>query len=461
MTIKEYQRAVNSFSPDAGMKDRIAAAVAEGRRPVGRPVGRVLAGAMAAAVLLVCTMGVAMAASPTFRSAVLAFFHIEEREQPPAPTLPQDDPLVTQGEIGGAVKAQYVQLENAAGYSTGNGTLFQTERDELGNALDARFWAVEDGALKELERRTTTFTAVWEDRTYSGTFWWCVRDGEVTCYSDNRSANLHEYVWDVRAIPGRNDAVLLTVSWGSQFYYRGHPFLCHLDTGETEDLLAGVDLSPIGRVIGWKFSADLTRAILLDGDGFENGGVNSGPWFADRTAGTLTTLEALVGFKPSTAFFADNDTLVLLEEAGPQQELYNAYVYDLVTGTLTQTVREAGGLELLSGRFVPEVAADGTVQVLDLATGTRTAVEGFTVALDGDFIANGARLLYYRWEVALDSSIAELGVLDLERGTFISFDREAISDGSDFSLGWFDDRRVKVWASSADGRALALYLYEF
>ncbi len=456
MTLKEYQRAVESFSPDAGMKDRVAAAVAEGRRPVRRPLGRALAGAMAAAVLLMCTMGAAMAASPTFRSAVLEFFRIGERERPPAPTLTQGDPSVTQGEIGGAVKAQYVRLENAAGWSAGNGTLFRVERDGMGGALDARFWAVEDGALKELERRTTAFTAAWEGRTYSGTFWWCDLDGAVTCYGDSPSRD-----WRVDPIPGRNDAVLLTVSRGSQFEYRAHPFLCRLDAGETEDLLAGVDLSPIGRVIGWEFSADLTRAILFDGDGFENGGVDSGPWYVDRAAGTLTTLEALAGFKPSAAFFVDNDTLVLLEEAGPQLELCNAYTYDLTAGTLTQTVREAGGLELLGGRYAPEVAADGTVQVLDLAAGTRTAVEGFTVAPDGDFIVNGSRLLYCRWEGAPGSSVAELGVLDLEQGTFIAFDREAISGGSDISLGWFDDRRVQVRAASADGRALALYLYEF
>ncbi len=83
------------------------------------------------------------------------------------------------------------------------------------------------------------------------------------------------------------------------------------------------------------------------------------------------------------------------------------------------------------------------------------------MAPDGDFIANGSRLLYYRWEGAPGSTIAELGVLDLEQGTFIAFDREAISGGSDISLGWFDDRRVQVRAASADGRALALYLYEF
>lgn len=54
---------------------------------------------------------------------------------------------------------------------------------------------------------------------------------------------------------------------------------------------------------------------------------------------------------------------------------------------------------------------------------------------------------------------SELGVLDLEKGTFTAFSREGYNARYEWSLGWFDDDRVEIW--SGQWSAEAVYIYRF
>lgn len=67
MTEKEYREAMDCFEPDPFMKNRIAAAQAEGRDAKRRPVHPLRAGLIAACLCLVL-VGTAFAASPTLRN---------------------------------------------------------------------------------------------------------------------------------------------------------------------------------------------------------------------------------------------------------------------------------------------------------------------------------------------------------------------------------------------------------
>lgn len=84
MTRDDYRRAAGSFEPDASLKHRIASALEQPPRRSVRPLRRALVGTLAAVLALASLTGIAMAASPEIRQAVLRFFHIDEVERVPS-----------------------------------------------------------------------------------------------------------------------------------------------------------------------------------------------------------------------------------------------------------------------------------------------------------------------------------------------------------------------------------------
>lgn len=78
MTRDDYRAAISRFEPDAALKERIAANLELTPCRKARPsMRRVLTGVLAAVIVLASLTGIAMAASPEIRRAVLSFFHID------------------------------------------------------------------------------------------------------------------------------------------------------------------------------------------------------------------------------------------------------------------------------------------------------------------------------------------------------------------------------------------------
>ena len=75
-----------------------------------RPARRVLTVALAAALTAACLLTAAFAASPEFRTAVLSFLHMEEREQVPNQGGATSQPDISHAEIGELVRAQYIKI---------------------------------------------------------------------------------------------------------------------------------------------------------------------------------------------------------------------------------------------------------------------------------------------------------------------------------------------------------------
>lgn len=113
---------------------------------------RVFAYALAAVMTLTCLGTVALAASPELRAAVLAFFHMEEKEQIPSPStsVPPEEPNITQADIGQLVKAKYIEMDHQYGLSGDllNDFIWSEDGRTL---LDAKFWEVKDNELIPLE----------------------------------------------------------------------------------------------------------------------------------------------------------------------------------------------------------------------------------------------------------------------------------------------------------------------
>ena len=92
--------------------------------------------------------------------------------------------------------------------------------------------------------------------------------------------------------------------------YREYPLLYHLDTGETEELFAGVDPAVLAASDGAVWSDNFQMALITGraNEEFPNGR----EWLYDRETGTLTDVIDLGGVGADVAAFADDETHYLL-----------------------------------------------------------------------------------------------------------------------------------------------------
>lgn len=442
---------------------------------------------VAVAVLLLSTFTVAMAASPAFRAAVLTFFHIAEVEKIPEPgTETSGDPSITEQVIGELVKAQYIQMDGGSQFwYTDDNLLYQYEFDEeLQDMRPARFWTVEDGQLvpMDIPMNRREILVDWKGATYQGVFDWFEWNGGMNVFHTSVTGTWGEDALEVNtevsAIPGRTDKVLLTLILSTQMDSSSYYMLYDLASGQTEDFLAGTGAEELerdtDRLHDALWARDMSGAILTCGWWGEDT-----DYYLDLKTGTMTEIGALTGVNGAAAVFADDRTLLLYQwdepEAGP--DMVTCWSYDLDAGTLTKTLNgvlryserdeNPRGVFLLGDHspYSVVVDVDGRAQVVNLVTGTATAVENFTFSSHGSVSANrkGTKLLYYvsGMDAVGAQRLSQLGVIDLEQGTFIDFDREVTANVWE-SLFWLDDHRVAVRNTDVkDGTVRGLYLYEF
>ena len=440
---------------------------------------------VAAVVLLLSTFTVAMAANPEFRAAVLTFFHIAEVEKVPDPeTEVSGDPLITEKVIGGLVKAQYIQLDGEFQYRyTDNNLLYQYEYDEeLQDMRPARFWIIEDGQLVPvditMDRREISVD--WRGATYRGVFDWFEWNGSIELFHTSLTGSWGEDELEVNtevsAIPGRTDKVMLTLVLDTQMSSSCYYMLYDLATGQTEDFLAGTGAENLerdsDRLHDAIWAGDMSGAILTCGWWGEDTN-----YYLDLETGTLTEINVLTGVDASAAVFADDRTLLLyqweLMEGEAEPKTVTCWAYDLTAGTLVKTLdgepvyyeyaTDSYGVRLLGNRspYCVVVDEEGRTQVRSLITGEVTEVEDFTFSAYGSIAANqhGTKLLYFVSDMETQQ-LSQLGVIDLEQGTFIAFDREVTANVWE-SLFWLDDHRVAVQKTDGVGTVQGFYLYEF
>lgn len=471
MNWEEYKGALDRLTPPPELKGRIQASLEAPAGVSSRRRRRAGLTALAAAAVLACTFLAAMAASPQLRTAVLTLFRLEEAEQVPAPTGEgPEQPELTQNTIGQQVEAQYIRLPDGFSWSYGDNVLSRAERADDGTVLDFHYWAAEGDALIPLETRTTDFTAVWDGVSYTDTVYWCNYAGALSCYCSGTAGMALDYDYHVSSISGRTDAVLLTLSQGSQMDYRQYPVLLDLESGEITDLLEGTGWEAAAPLTEVQWTDDLSAAILSSD--------RTGWYYCDRAAKTTASLNELTGLEVSSAYLAEDSTLILLTLSVPQGDYCDVWTYQPDSGTLTQTFsqlpvyqrheEQPWGFQFFfgGGRGI-YVAKDSSVSVLDLVTGETTAVEGFTLAQwdTPTFIANpsGTKVLFASYGGQADGlGISSLGVMDLEQGAFTLLDRDSDASLYEASLGWFDEDRVAIWGyASEDFTQTCLYLYRF
>lgn len=440
--------------------------------------------------MLTCVTTVALAASPELRRAVLSFFRIEEREQVPGQTdinpsdinqpdvdQPYDNqPDISQTEIGSLVKAQYIKMDQRYGLSGGLLNNL-TWSDDGRTLLEAEFWEIKDNNLVpvQVDMRTSQIDITFQDINYQGNLYWFIRNGELYYFQGSPYGvdTRPEDEWSVEAIPRHTDVLLLKLAQGQQTDYTEYPMLFYLDTGETEDFLASTGARELEYAYDYSWSENMRRALILCSAGM--GGLQE--WLCDLDARTLIRLDELTGMgEEVSAGFADNDTLILTTHTTSEEDetwqTITCYAYDIPTGQKTKTLDKAHyyrwwdepyGAQLFGSRCVL-IGEDGQVRLVDLKTGMQTVVEGFTWQMGDEFMPSpsGNKLLYYSSDSKAEGlGISQLGVVDLEKGTFIAFDREGYGNLYEEGIGWSNDSTVSINARSSDGETRYLILYTF
>ena len=488
MNINDYRKAMDHISPSNELKERIMHKKTTHRRYA--PVHRVLASILTAVLMLTYVTTVALAASPELRRAVLSFFRIEEREQVPGQTdinpsdinqpdvdQPYDNqPDISQTEIGSLVKAQYIKMDQRYGLSGGLLNNL-TWSDDGRTLLEAEFWEIKDNNLVpvQVDMRTSQIDITFQDINYQGNLYWFIRNGELYYFQGSPYGvdTRPEDEWSVEAIPRHTDVLLLKLAQGQQTDYTEYPMLFYLDTGETEDFLASTGARELEYAYDYSWSENMRRALILCSAGM--GGLQE--WLCDLDARTLIRLDELTGMgEEVSAGFADNDTLILTTHTTSEEDetwqTITCYAYDIPTGQKTKTLDKAHyyrwwdepyGAQLFGSRCVL-IGEDGQVRLVDLKTGMQTVVEGFTWQMGDEFMPSpsGNKLLYYSSDSKAEGlGISQLGVVDLEKGTFIAFDREGYGNLYEEGIGWSNDSTVSINARSSDGETRYLILYTF
>lgn len=488
MNINDYRKAMDHISPSNELKERIMHKKTTHRRYA--PVYRVLASTLTAILMLTCVTTVALAASPELRRAVLSFFRIEEREQVPGqpdinpsdinqPDVDQpydNQPDISQTEIGSLVKAQYIKMDQRYGLSGGLLNNL-TWSDDGRTLLEAEFWEIKDNNLVpvQVDMRTSQIDITFQDINYQGNLYWFIRNGELYYFQGSPYGvdTRPEDEWSVEAIPRHTDVLLLKLAQGQQTDYTEYPMLFYLDTGETEDFLASTGARELEYAYDYSWSENMRRALILCSAGM--GGLQE--WLCDLDARTLIRLDELTGMgEEVSAGFADNDTLILTTHTTSEEDetwqTITCYAYDIPTGQNTKTLDKAHyyrwwdepyGAQLFGSRCVL-IGEDGQVRLVDLKTGMQTVVEGFTWQMGDEFMPSpsGNKLLYYSSDSKAEGlGISQLGVVDLEKGTFIAFDREGYGNLYEEGIGWSNDSTVSINARSSDGETRYLILYTF
>lgn len=476
MNMNDYRRAMDRVTPDPELKERIMNQKMKKRIPVRR----VVSGLLAAALALACLFTAALAASPELRTAVLSFFRMEEHEQVPSGGQggSQAGPDISQADIGQLVTAQYIRLNDRRyGYSGGmlNDLTWSEDHRKL---LDAMFWEVRDNELipVDISLNTTKVDITFKGNTYRGEFYWFVRDGRLAAFQgvpfgiDTRP----EDQWYVNEIPGRTDTVLLRLYQGRQLDYSEYPILYHLDTGEVEDILADIEIETPGLAYSYEWSEDYRRALILYSSPSEV--EDPQERLCDLELGTLTQVEDLAGVEAQYANFIDNDTLVLTAYTTDQEGIWQdvtCWTYDIPSGKTVKTTdplpcyhwwEEVPHGVTISGKNCYYVSETGQVEVIDLKTGARIPIEGFTYQKGDNFLPSpsGNKLLYYSQDPNAEGmGITQIGVIDLEKYTFIAFERDGYENLHEGAIGWEDDNTVGIDAHTPDYETRYLLLYQF
>ena len=461
------------------------------------PLRRIAACLAAVLLLLSLSFGAAMAVSPDFREFVFSFFRAESPEVVPEHSTTEGAMLVEPGviSIGDQIKGTYVHAPEASHARNG---VFLVCTDEVmmnaGNHYDA--YIEENGQLVQLEEHTFQQDYTILGNQFHVEFQWVDAGGH--CVYTYIASNVP---WRKLNLAGSLDATLFSFSCripGTE-RYTDYPVLINLNTGAFTDILAGTGAEKIPEITQSAISEDLQHMVLVTWDGqlyyvnLESKQLYSLDELSGEHAeeciltGSTITCFALEGASIEDATLGTYKIWAIDLEALERRELFDALPATAATSydvwSETYYLASEGsiwenlggdelsplaveGLHFLEGfdqtfhwgnmysgtDFALAVENDRSVWVIDLATGEKSVIEGFTWP-EMDFPAvecipsPGGDKLLIKWRGAT-TYYDRIGIVDYSTKTYFEFSRENLNAVSEHTFYWFDHESILIGTSS-------------
>lgn len=429
--------------------------IAADRRTRIHSMKRVFTVALAAVLVLLCTLAAAMAVSTQFREAVISLFQLGEVEQ--VPDVPETGYEVKQVTIGGQVSAQYVRTDGYWLANDGETILRQWDDGE------DRFWDLMDGQLVEVgtDARETTAHVSWQGIDYTIRFRTFVHDGLLyTCdVAGNGPTELEDGGYSTDTIVperlGRRTDVVQLNGWSVRDSGESNwCWVCDLKTGQVWDVLAGCGLEKFPYLNQVLLAEDGKHALIRAWDG----GAGSGqiPYLVDLEEKTYAPLGELMGLdiKADTrsydyeVSFAGSDRVLLSMPPVWSAEPANVWTYHIPSGAVTPILVNEEGFENictdLSGytELAAKVNEDGSLTIIDLGDGRRVRLEGVTFSPGHQLLKANAARTKLLWMESGEGTQQRMGVVNLETGEFTAFAREGLDPRLNETFSWLGNDRV-------------------
>lgn len=411
------------------------------------------------------TVATAMAVNEDFRETVkefiFEFLHIEEEET--VPQLPSTEEVTVdtmyvepdRSFLGGVIEGRYVHTP-VSSHAREGVYVICTDEIEMNQGSHYDAYYEENGAFFKLEEHTFSGEYTVLGNEFHIAFDWAVHGGQVALTYVGVEEN-----YRIPANPGDSDTMLVELLCSFQDNEGEHistayPVFLNLETGELNDVLAGTGAEKLMALCNQAISEDGSKMLLAQSDGTL--------YYVDLVAKELYSVEELSG-ECADACSLIGDTLAcwVLEEGQ-----YRAWNIDLETLERKELFSGNPNVMYLNGfdtivhwgtmftgsHFALEVEENSNVTVIDLATGERFPVEGFTWPADHyqdilwECSPDGKRLLISGGEIGLKYEY--IGVLDFEKMQYLEFERVNPNEVYEWKPYWFDKDTVIIQATSKD-----------
>lgn len=420
-------------------------------------------------VLMSVCFTTALAVSPEFRELVFRFLHIEQEqiipETPVSTELSVEDMFVEQKiTIGDVIEGKYVHTPVST--NARNGVyLVCTDEVEMRQGSHYDGYYEENGAFIKLEEHTFRQDYALYGSEIHVEFDWVEHGGSVAITRVDPEVDFRTYNQ-----AGDSSAILfrLLLTWQEEEGEHGwtwYPVLLDLNTGVLTDVLAGTGAERLANLDQCAISEDKTR-MLLGQDSAEGYFL----YYADLAAGRLYSVDELSGAHADACSLIGSTLACWNQTEG----CFNVWRIDLTTFERTElfdSVFNAAssetepGIVFLDGfdgmnrwgnmyagcRFALEVDEARRVSVIDLASGVKTPIEGYTWRSNTQRTASpdGKKLLLAGGEAGQD--FAYVGVLDYERMTFVDFSRDNTNEVHEYLAYWFDKNTIIICSEATYG----------
>lgn len=433
---------------------------------------------LAAVLIIILSIATAMAVSPDFRELVFRFFHIEQTQVIPDSSIGADlsiedmfaeEPMI----IGDVIEGNYVHTPVSTHARSGI-YIVCTDEVEMRQGSHYDGYYIENGEFIKLEEHTFQ-----QDYTLYGNdlhleFDWVEHNGAVsiTHVEPNDVFRKENESGDAAAA-----LFTLQLTWqdgGGNHHGTSYPVLLNLHTGELTDILAGTDVNKMPQVDKCAISSDHAKLLLG-----QNAGEGYFLHYVDLTSKQVYSIDELSGQHVTACSLIDN-TLACWSL---QENHYTAWKIDLTTLERTElfssvlnaaaTPEADAGIVFMEGfdslnrwgdmyigsRFALEVDEAQNVYVIDLTTGSKAQIDGYTWRDNTQRTPSpdGKKLLLAGGG-AVGSDFEYVGVLDFDNMMFAEFSRENELD--EYLAYWFDkDTAIICSDISSESLCSDYYLY--